>query len=57
MEPEGSLPFFKEPATGPYSEWNESSLHLPTLFHKDLIKYNFPIYTFVFQVASSLQVL
>jgi hypothetical protein len=32
MEPVGSLPYSQQPATGPYSEPDESSSHLPTLF-------------------------
>jgi hypothetical protein len=32
MEPEGSLPFSQEPATGPYPEPDESSTQLFTLF-------------------------
>jgi hypothetical protein len=29
---QGPLPYSKEPATGPYSEPDESSAQLPTLF-------------------------
>jgi hypothetical protein len=36
MEPEGSLPYSQQPATGSYPEPDESSPHLPTLFPKDL---------------------
>jgi hypothetical protein len=32
MEPECSLPYSQEPATGPYPEPDESIPHLPTLF-------------------------
>jgi hypothetical protein len=32
MEPEGSLPWSQEPATGPYTEPDESIPHLPTIF-------------------------
>jgi hypothetical protein len=32
MEPEGSLPYSQDPATGRYPEPDESSPHLPTLF-------------------------
>jgi hypothetical protein len=32
MEPEGLLPSSQQPATGPYSDPDESSPHLPTLF-------------------------
>jgi hypothetical protein len=32
MEPEGSLPFSQDPATGPYPEPDASTLHFPTLF-------------------------
>jgi len=31
MKPEGSLPYSQELTTGPYSESDASSLHLPTL--------------------------
>jgi hypothetical protein len=31
MEPEGSLQFLQEPATGPYSKPGASSPHLPIL--------------------------
>jgi hypothetical protein len=31
MEPEVSLPFSQQPATGPYSEPDEPSAHLPDL--------------------------
>jgi hypothetical protein len=34
MQPEGSLPFSQEPATGPYSKPDESNLQLPPLFLK-----------------------
>jgi hypothetical protein len=34
MEPEGSLPWSQQPATGPYPEPDESSLHLLTIFSK-----------------------
>jgi hypothetical protein len=32
MEPEDSLAYSRLPATDPYPEPDESSLHLPTLF-------------------------
>jgi hypothetical protein len=32
MEPEGSLPFLQEPATGPYLKQDESSPWYSTLF-------------------------
>jgi hypothetical protein len=32
MEPEGSLVYQQEPATGPYSEPDESSPNIPTIF-------------------------
>jgi hypothetical protein len=32
MEPDGSLPCSQEPASGPYSEPDASSPHVPTLF-------------------------
>jgi hypothetical protein len=32
MGPEASLPCSQEPATGPYTEPDESSLHSPNLF-------------------------
>jgi hypothetical protein len=32
MEPERSLSFSQEPATGPYPEPDESNLHPPTTF-------------------------
>jgi hypothetical protein len=35
MEPEGSLPYSQEPATGPYSEPDESIQRLFTLFLQD----------------------
>jgi hypothetical protein len=35
MEPEVSLPCSQQPATGPYPEPDESSLHITTLFHQD----------------------
>jgi len=34
MGSEGSLLCSQEPVTGPYPELEESSPHLPTLFHK-----------------------
>jgi hypothetical protein len=34
-EPEGSLLFSQEPTTGPYSESDESILHLPTILPYD----------------------
>jgi len=34
MEPEGSFMCSQEPATGPYSEPDESNPHRHTLFHK-----------------------
>jgi len=33
MEPEGSLRCSQQPATGPYSEPDESSPHFPNLFN------------------------
>jgi hypothetical protein len=35
MEPEGSLPYSQESATGPYPELDESSPYLPTLYPLD----------------------
>jgi hypothetical protein len=35
MEPEGSLPYSQEPATGPYPEPDVSGLHLPIVFPQD----------------------
>jgi hypothetical protein len=32
MEPEGSLPYSQQPATGPYPEPDESTPHPPTSF-------------------------
>jgi hypothetical protein len=32
MEPDGSLPYLQQPATGPCPEPDASSPHLPTLF-------------------------
>jgi hypothetical protein len=56
MVPEGSLPCSQEPATGTYSEPDESSPHIPTLFPCDPFKCYPTIYTLVFQVVSSVQV-
>jgi len=35
MEPEGSLPYSQPPATGPYTELDESSPHPATLLPED----------------------
>jgi hypothetical protein len=37
MEPEGSLPYSQSPATGPYTEQDESSPYLTTIFPQDPI--------------------
>jgi hypothetical protein len=49
-EPEGSSPYLQEPATGPYPEATEPTLHSPDnllKFHSD------PICVLVFQVILS----
>lgn len=38
IQPEGSLPFPQQPTTGPYSEPDEPSSHLPMVFHIDVKK-------------------
>jgi len=55
MEPEGSLLCLEEPATGTYSEPDESSPQLYTLFPQDPLQYYPLIYAWVL-VVSSLQV-
>jgi hypothetical protein len=32
MEPSGSLPCLQQPATGPYPDFHDSNLQIPTLF-------------------------
>ena len=56
MEPEGSLPYSQVPATCPYPEPAQSSpyLHIPLL--EDPSQYYPPIYAWVSQVVSFLQI-
>jgi hypothetical protein len=39
MEPEGPSPCSQQPATGSYTETDDSSPHLPTLFPQDPQKF------------------
>jgi hypothetical protein len=55
MDPEDSLPNSKEPASSPYPNLNNSSPHPINLFLYAPFYYYLPIYTQVFQVASSLR--
>ena len=56
MEPEGSLPCSKVPATCPYPEPPRSRPYPHILLPEDLSKYYPPIYAWVSQVASFPQV-
>ena len=55
MKPEGSLPFSRQPATRPYSEPDETSLHPPLTFWLGFTLILPPIYAYVFQVIYCLQ--
>ena len=55
MQPEGSLPHSKQPATCPCSEPDQSSPQSTPLL-KNPFKYNSPIYNQVFRVISFPQV-
>jgi hypothetical protein len=57
MEPECSLLCSQQSYIGPYSEPYASNSHLPTLFPYDTALHYSPIYVYVFQMVSSLQVL
>jgi hypothetical protein len=57
MEPEGSLPGSERPDTGPYLEPTESSPETHTLFRFVYPLYYPPMYAWVFQIVSSLQIL
>ena len=56
MEPEGSLPYSQVPATCPYPKPARSSPYPYIPLPLDPSQYNPPIYAWVFQVVSFLQV-
>jgi len=54
MEPTGSLLCSQQPATGPYSEPDESSPYFPILFPQGSFQCYPLIYAYILHVASSL---
>ena len=56
MEPDGSLPCLQQPADSLYPETGKSSSCPPILFLYDQFQYYPPIYAYVFQVVSFLQI-
>jgi len=56
MEPDSSLPRLQQSALSPYPEAYKSSPCPPILFLYDQFQYYPPIYAYVFQVVSFLQV-
>jgi hypothetical protein len=56
MEPESLLSCSQNPISSPYPLPHESTPHIPKLFPEDPFQYYPPIYAWVLQVVSCLQV-
>ena len=56
MGPEGTLPCLQQPETRPYSMPDKSHLRPPILLFYDQLQYYLPIYIYVLEMVSFLQV-